>query len=130
MVSVPRGSFGLWSWQVVRLTKTNVQGERLKKAQNINRSLSALGNVIFALAAKSSYIPYRNSKLTHLLQDSLGGDVKTLMFVQNNPLVKDLDKTLSSLTFTTRVRGVVLGSVKMQVDTSELRKTKAMLEEL
>ncbi|KAL4313736.1 hypothetical protein AHAS_Ahas15G0014900 [Arachis hypogaea] len=115
---------------LVRLTKTNVQGERLKKAQNINRSLSALGNVIFALAAKSSYIPYRNSKLTHLLQDSLGGDVKTLMFVQNNPLVKDLDKTLSSLTFTTRVRGVVLGSVKMQVDTSELRKTKAMIKEL
>ncbi|KAL9328539.1 hypothetical protein ACSQ67_003542 [Phaseolus vulgaris] len=111
-----------------RLAKTEAQGERLKEAQNINRSLSALGDVISALAAKSSHIPYRNSKLTHLLQDSLGGDSKTLMLVQISPSDQDLGETLSSLNFATRVRGVELGPVKKQIDTSELQKLKAMLE--
>ncbi|GAU23303.1 hypothetical protein TSUD_237570 [Trifolium subterraneum] len=111
-----------------RLAKTDVQGERLKEAQNINRSLSALGDVISSLAAKSSHIPYRNSKLTHLLQDSLGGDSKTLMFVQISPSDQDVGETLSSLNFATRVRGVELGPVRKQIDTSELQKTKAMLD--
>ncbi|GAV68571.1 Kinesin domain-containing protein/Malectin domain-containing protein [Cephalotus follicularis] len=111
-----------------RLAKTDVQGERLKEAQNINRSLSALGDVIFALATKTSHVPYRNSKLTHLLQDSLGGDSKTLMFVQISPSEKDLSETLSSLNFATRVRGVELGPAKKQIDTSELQKMKVMLD--
>ncbi|XP_076916445.1 kinesin-like protein KIN-14R [Bidens hawaiensis] len=111
-----------------RLAKTEAQGDRLKEAQNINRSLSALGDVISALASKSSHIPYRNSKLTHLLQDSLGGDSKTLMFVQISPSEHDLSETLSSLNFATRVRGVELGPARKQVDTSELQKMKLMLE--
>ncbi|GLU20244.1 hypothetical protein SLE2022_364540 [Rubroshorea leprosula] len=111
-----------------RLAKTDAQGERLKEAQNINKSLSALGDVIHALATKSSHIPYRNSKLTHLLQDSLGGDSKTLMFVQISPSELDLSETLSSLNFATRVRGVELGPAKRQVDTSELQKMKMMLD--
>ncbi|KAI3451268.1 hypothetical protein Pfo_007933 [Paulownia fortunei] len=111
-----------------RLAKTDVQGDRLKEAQNINRSLSALGDVISALANKSSHIPYRNSKLTHLLQDSLGGDSKTLMFVQISPSDQDLSETLSSLNFATRVRGVELGPVRKQIDTSELQKMKTMLD--
>ncbi|KAK2656623.1 hypothetical protein Ddye_009675 [Dipteronia dyeriana] len=111
-----------------RLAKTDAQGERLKEAQNINRSLSALGDVIYALATKSSHIPYRNSKLTHLLQDSLGGDSKTLMFVQISPSEQDLSETLSSLNFATRVRGIELGPAKKQMDTSELQKMKVMLE--
>ncbi|XP_020217268.1 kinesin-like protein KIN-14R isoform X2 [Cajanus cajan] len=111
-----------------RIGKTAAEGERLKEAQNINRSLSALGDVISALAAKSSHIPYRNSKLTQLLQDSLGGESKTLMFVQISPSDQDLNETLSSLNFATRVRGVELGPVKKQIDTSELNKMKTMLE--
>ncbi|XP_058069432.1 kinesin-like protein KIN-14R [Magnolia sinica] len=111
-----------------RLAKTDVQGERLKEAQNINRSLSALGDVVSALATKSSHIPYRNSKLTHLLQDSLGGDSKTLMFVQISPSEHDSSETLSSLNFATRVRGIELNPAKKQIDSSELQKTKQMLE--
>ncbi|XP_012704224.1 kinesin-like protein KIN-14E isoform X2 [Setaria italica] len=110
-----------------RLAKTDVQGERLKEAQNINRSLSALGDVISALATKSSHIPYRNSKLTHLLQDSLG-DSKALMFVQISPSDSDVSETLSSLNFASRVRRIELGPAKKQVDTVELQKTKQMLE--
>ncbi|KAJ8527769.1 hypothetical protein K7X08_015220 [Anisodus acutangulus] len=111
-----------------RIAKTEVQGERLKETQNINRSLSALGDVISSLATKSPHIPFRNSKLTHLLQDSLGGDSKTLMFVQISPIENDLSETLCSLNFASRVRGIELGPAKKQVDSMELLKYKQMVE--
>ncbi|KAM0908229.1 hypothetical protein ACQ4PT_015595 [Festuca glaucescens] len=68
-----------------RVDRSAVTGDRLKEAQHINKSLSALGDVIFSLSQKTSHIPYRNSKLTQVLQSSLGGHAKTLMFVQINP---------------------------------------------
>ncbi|XP_058722750.1 kinesin-like protein KIN-14Q [Vicia villosa] len=111
-----------------RVAKTEVQGDRLKETQNINRSLSALGDVISALATKSSHIPFRNSKLTHLLQDSLGGDSKALMFVQISPNENDLGETICSLNFASRVRGIELGPAKKQWDTIELLKHKQMAD--
>lgn len=59
-----------------RVNKSEVTGDKLKEAQHINKSLSALGDVISALAQKNAHVPYRNSKLTQLLQDSLGGQTK------------------------------------------------------
>lgn len=65
-----------------RVWKSGAQGERLKEAQNINKSLLALGEVIQALRTKQAHVPFRNSKLTYLLQDSLGKGSKTIMMVQ------------------------------------------------
>ncbi|KAL6623407.1 hypothetical protein ACP70R_033286 [Stipagrostis hirtigluma subsp. patula] len=110
-----------------RVAKTDAQGERLKEAQNINKSLSALGDVISALATKSQHIPFRNSKLTHLLQDSLSGDSKTLMFVQISPNENDVGETLCSLNFASRVRGIELGLARKQVDVGELSRYKLMV---
>lgn len=111
-----------------RVGKIEVEGERLKESQFINKSLSALGDVISALASKTSHIPYRNSKLTHILQSSLGGDCKTLMFVQTSPSVADLGETICSLNFATRVRGVGNGPARKQADCTELFKYKQMAE--
>ncbi|PIA44834.1 hypothetical protein AQUCO_01700433v1 [Aquilegia coerulea] len=111
-----------------RVGRTEVEGERLKESQFINKSLSALGDVISALASKTNHIPYRNSKLTHLLQSSLGGDCKTLMFTQISPSSADLGETLCSLNFASRVRGVEHGPTHKQADHYELFKYKQMAE--
>ncbi|XP_051144297.1 kinesin-like protein KIN-14S isoform X2 [Andrographis paniculata] len=111
-----------------RVGKIDVEGDRLKESQFINKSLSALGDVISALASKSSHIPYRNSKLTHMLQSSLGGDCKTLMFVQISPNTADLGETLCSLNFASRVRGVEHGPARKQSDHGELLRYKQLLE--
>lgn len=86
-----------------RLKHSQAEGERMKETQNINKSLSCLGDVIEALGRGSGHVPYRNSKLTHLLQYSLGGNSKTLMFVMVSPLEAHLKETLTSLRFATKV---------------------------
>ncbi|KAF5202756.1 Kinesin-like protein kin-14s [Thalictrum thalictroides] len=113
-----------------RVGRIEVDGERLKESQFINKSLSALGDVISALASKTSHIPYRNSKLTHLLQSSLGGDCKALMFVQISPSNADLGETLCSLNFASRVRGIEHGPARKQADPTEHFKFKQMAEKL
>lgn len=80
-----------------RVKKSGSSGEQLKEAQSINKSLSALGDVISALATEEQHIPYRNHKLTMLMSDSLGGNAKTLMFVNISPAESNLDETHNSL---------------------------------
>ncbi|XXG72542.1 hypothetical protein AAC387_Pa07g1611 [Persea americana] len=107
-----------------RVDKSEAAGDRLKEAQHINRSLSALGDVISALAQKSSHIPYRNSKLTQVLQESLGGHAKTLMFVHINPDVNAYGETISTLKFAERVASIELGAAHSNKETGEIRELK------
>ncbi|EXA43872.1 kinesin family member C1 [Fusarium oxysporum f. sp. raphani 54005] len=95
-----------------RLKHSQAEGDRMKETQNINKSLSCLGDVIEALGRGSGHIPYRNSKLTHLLQYSLGGNSKTLMFVMVSPLEQHLKETLTSLRFATKVHNTHIGTAK------------------
>ena len=85
-----------------RLNKSGATGTALKEAQNINKSLSALGDVIAARASKQGHIPFRNSTLTFLLQDSLSANSKTLMFVCVSPVVYNAEETFCSLNFAAR----------------------------
>jgi len=89
-----------------RLAKSGVSGDRAKEAIAINKSLAALGDVINARASKSSHTPFRNSTLTHLLQDSLSGDSKTLMLMQINPCKDHVEESMCSLQFGARVNNV------------------------
>merc|ERR1719393_882298 len=90
-----------------RQSKTGATGERLKEATKINLSLSALGNVISALVdGKSSHIPYRDSKLTRLLQDSLGGNTRTVMVANCGPADYDYDETCSTLRYAHRAKSI------------------------
>ncbi|RDD45025.1 Kinesin-like protein KIF17 [Trichoplax sp. H2] len=90
-----------------RQSKTGASGSRLKEATKINLSLSALGNVISALVdGKSKHIPYRDSKLTRLLQDSLGGNTKTLMVACISPADNNYDETLSTLRYANRAKNI------------------------
>ncbi|TPX55052.1 hypothetical protein PhCBS80983_g05643 [Powellomyces hirtus] len=90
-----------------RQSKTGASGDRLKEATKINLSLSALGNCISALVdGKSSHVPYRDSKLTRLLQDSLGGNAKTLMIATLSPASYNYDETLSTLRYANRAKSI------------------------
>ncbi|KIM88322.1 hypothetical protein PILCRDRAFT_771135 [Piloderma croceum F 1598] len=102
-----------------RLVGSGVAGdkERLRETQSINKSLSALGDVIGALGEKGDkgdkhHIPYRNSKLTYLLQNSLSGNSKTLMVLNLSPLAAHLNESLTSLRFATKVNNTTIGTAK------------------
>ena len=86
-----------------RVSSSKVEGESLKETQAINKSLLALGDVITAMVNKNSHIPYRNTKLTTILQNHLGGDSKTLMFVNISPLMSNFNETINSLKFAIKV---------------------------
>lgn len=90
-----------------RQTKTGATGERLKEATKINLSLSALGNVISALVdGKSTHVPYRDSKLTRLLQDSLGGNARTVMVANIGPASYNFEETITTLRYANRAKNI------------------------
>eukprot|EP00041_Stephanoeca_diplocostata_P034800 m.1205232 g.1205232 ORF g.1205232 m.1205232 type:complete len:251 (+) comp24582_c0_seq18:3670-4422(+) len=100
-----------------RIAKTEATGQRLVEAASINKSLSALGQVFTALRQDQSHIPYRNSKLTHILQDSLGGDAKTCVFINTSPAESNLPETLSTLQF-----GSAISKIELKKDDKPKKK--------
>eukprot|EP00667_Euglena_gracilis_P004457 EG_transcript_4480 len=98
-----------------RTAKSKAEGERLCEANSINRSLSNLGRVICALHQKQTHIPFRDSKLTMLLQDSLSGDSKTILIATISPTLSCSSETLSTLAFASSVRKLELGEAKRSV---------------
>ncbi|KAL1264957.1 hypothetical protein QQF64_002984 [Cirrhinus molitorella] len=90
-----------------RQSKTGATGDRLQEATKINLSLSALGNVISALVdGRSKHIPYRDSKLTRLLQDSLGGNTRTLMVACLSPADNNYEESISTLRYANRAKSI------------------------
>ncbi|KAG8052768.1 hypothetical protein GUJ93_ZPchr0001g30021 [Zizania palustris] len=113
-----------------RIDRSEATGDKLKEAQLINKSLSCIGDVITALAQKNSHIPYRNSKLTQLLQSSLGGNAKTLMFAHICPDADSYVETLSTLKFAQRVSSVELGTAHSNKESNEIRELKQQVDTL
>ena len=111
-----------------KVSKTGAVGLTLEEAKKINLSLSTLGNVIHALTHKSEHIPYRDSKLTRLLKESLGGNYKTSLIVTCSPHSYNLDEVISSLLFAKRVK-TIKNVVKVNVKYSyeELQKMVYLL---
>jgi hypothetical protein len=90
-----------------RIAKTGATGDRLKEATKINLSLSTLCHVISALTdPKATYIPYRDSKLTRLLQDSLGGNTKTVMIANIGPADYNYEETINTIRYASRAKNI------------------------
>lgn len=97
---------------------SGVKGAALREASNINKSLSALADVLGALAEHRSHVPYRNTRLTHLLQDSIGGDAKLLVLLCVSPAHRYITESLQCLGFGTRARQVQRGPTKRRLPSS------------
>jgi len=112
-----------------RVAKSGVTGTALTEAKYINKSLSALGDVMEALDQKSKHVPYRNSKLTHFLQDSLGGNSKTMMIITTCPTDYTAEETLFTLQFASRVRNINIGPAKRNFNTKNLEEAVKLLKQ-
>ncbi|GMF49951.1 unnamed protein product [Phytophthora fragariaefolia] len=116
-----------------RVKKSNVSGDMLREAAHINKSLSALADVMEALDKKMAHVPYRNSKLTYLLQDVLNSSCKTVMIVNVGPTIENASETFRSLQLAERVRNIVVGRnqiVKNKKDILSAKKAFAELQSL
>merc|ERR550537_1089483 len=112
-----------------RVKKSEAEGEQLKEAIAINKSLSALGDVLEALTTNAKTVPYRNHKLTQLMSDSLGGNAKTLMFVNLSPTAWNGSETLSSLLYASRAKQISNKAVK-QDESEEISRLKQVISQL
>ncbi|XP_018022795.2 kinesin-like protein KIN-14I isoform X1 [Hyalella azteca] len=112
-----------------RTHKSGAAAETLKEANSINKSLSALGDVIAALSSEASFVPYRNSKLTMLLQDSLGGNAKTLVFVNISPALYNVEESVVSLMYASRIKQITNTACK-NADTREITRLKTIISKL
>jgi hypothetical protein len=108
--------------------KTGATKERLKEAQSINKSLSALGDVISALSTGAKFIPYRNNKLTQMLSDGLGGNAKTLMFVNLSPADYNASETTTALIYAARVK-LIKNDAKKESDSEAVSHLKKIIHE-
>mmetsp|Transcript_77248 Transcript_77248/g.145608 ORF Transcript_77248/g.145608 Transcript_77248/m.145608 type:complete len:1180 (-) Transcript_77248:118-3657(-) len=112
---------------------TGATGQTLKEGANINKSLSALGNVINALvecaSGKKVFIPYRNSKLTRVLQESLGGNSLCTMLAMMSPAACNYDETVSTLRYANRAKAIKVSATKNE-EASQISRLKAEVEEL
>ncbi|KAL3320977.1 hypothetical protein Ciccas_000337 [Cichlidogyrus casuarinus] len=117
-----------------RADSTGATGDRLKEGANINKSLSALGNVISALADNKKVIPYRDSVLTKLLQNALGGNSKTIMIAAISPADVNYDETLSTLRYADRAKQIKTKAVVNENPTEkmirQLREENEKLKEM
>jgi kinesin family protein C1 len=95
-----------------RLERSNATGQTAKEAMAINKSLSSLTDVFAAIGEKSSHVPFRNSKLTYLLQPCFSGDGKTLMVVNISPTEESVQESMCSLRFASHVNKCELGKAK------------------
>ncbi|KAM9814731.1 uncharacterized protein ACBT44_009808 [Syngnathus typhle] len=106
-----------------RISRTEAEGQRLVEAAAINKSLTALGQVFAALKCNALHVPFRNCKLTHLLQPSLSGDAKCCVFINVSPDSKDEVETLSTLQFGSSIRHVALGKATKNITPAKGNKT-------
>ncbi|XP_029916776.1 putative LOC110439812 homolog [Myripristis murdjan] len=112
-----------------RAAKTGAKNHQLKEANSINKALSALGDVISALSSELPHVPYRNSKLTQIMQDSLGGNAKTLMIVNISPSECNIDETLTSLIYATRVKSIT-NNAQRNLESKEIAQLKEVIMKL
>eukprot|EP00931_Biecheleriopsis_adriatica_P000349 TRINITY_DN100377_c0_g1_i1.p1 TRINITY_DN100377_c0_g1~~TRINITY_DN100377_c0_g1_i1.p1 ORF type:complete len:386 (+),score=84.98 TRINITY_DN100377_c0_g1_i1:97-1158(+) len=107
-----------------RLKKSEVSGDKQKEAIEINKSLTALGDVIEALVRGAPHVPYKNHKLTQVMSDALGGTSKTLMFINCSPAGSNYEETLSTLKFATRAK-TITNDVKKKIAETAAAKLRA-----
>ena len=114
-----------------RVGKTNATGQTFDEGKKINLSLTALGSVIDALSSNRKHIPYKDSKLTRLLSDSLGGNTKTVMFANISPASYNYDETVGTLRYASRAK-LIKNAPKINEDPldAELRKYEAEIKAL